>query len=635
MRVLFSKPAASLRKKSEALGGQARGFKTSFGAIYRFRRELYPHWRALLGATLCSLTYSAATLAEPWPLKWIFDNVLDDKPFSTPFPWIDRIVGGDRTRILVAAAATILGLALVRSILYFYQRILTSKTAQEVVAKVQRRLFSHLQRLSLSFHTRNRTGDLLTRVTGDVAALREIMVSTLLYVATEGGILIGLVVAMFLLEWRLALVAILVLPAILAFSAVYSGRIRAVTRKQRHREGQMAGRLHEAIAGIHIVQMFAREDEEDARLRSINKKSLREGLKAARLEATLNRAVELSVGVATAATLWLGATQVISGRLTTGELVVFIAYMQALYRPLRRISRVTKRAAKASASLERVTALLDEKTEVRDGTRVALAFAGEIRFEQVEFSYTPGKPVLRGIDLVVEPGRTVALVGATGGGKSTLVNLLPRLYDPTAGVVRIDGIDVKEFTLKSLRDQISIVPQDGMLFAGTFHENIAYGKSGCTREEVEAAARAALIHDVILAYPDGYESVVGERGVTLSGGQRQRLAIARALLKNSPIVLLDEPTTALDSESERLVLVALERLLESRTAIIIAHRFSTIRRADSIVVVDEGRIVEQGTHSELMALDGRYRHLYDLQAPRGAESPEDRWVARVLTGGTT
>ncbi|HVE65301.1 MAG TPA: ABC transporter ATP-binding protein, partial [Thermoanaerobaculia bacterium] len=586
-------------------------------------------WRSLLGAALCSIAYSAATLAEPWPLKWIFDNVLDDKRFSTPFPWIDSIVGSDRTKILVAAAATILVLALVRSVLYFYQRILTTKTAQEVVAKVQRRLFAHLQRLSLSFHNRNRTGDLLTRVTGDVAALREVMVSTLLYFATEGFILGGLVVMMFLLSWRLALVTALVLPAILFFSGLYSGRIRAATRKQRVREGEMAGRLHEAIAGIHLVQMFAREDEEDARLRSINKKSLREGLKAARLEATLNRAVELSVGVATAATLWLGAIQVISGRLTTGELVVFVAYMQALYRPLRRISRVTKRAAKASANLERVTALLDERTDVRDGSRVAPAFAGEIRFEGVDFAYKRGTPVLNGIDLVVEAGSTVALVGATGGGKSTLVNLVPRLYDPVAGNVRIDGIDVREFTLKSLRDQISIVPQDGMLFAGTFHENIAYGKTGCTRDEVEEAARAALIHDVIQAYPEGYESVIGERGVTLSGGQRQRLAIARALLKDAPIVLLDEPTTALDAESESLVLIALERLLEKRTAILIAHRFSTIRRADMIVVVDQGRIVERGTHPELIARNGRYRQLSDLQA---ADSP---WTPRVLAGRTT
>lgn len=626
---------AGVARKSEAAGGQALGFKTSFGAIYRFRRELYPHWRSLLGAAICSLAYSAATLAEPWPLKWIFDNVLDDEPFSTRLPWIDSIVGADRTRILVAAAATILVLALLRSVLYFYQRILTTKTAQEVVAKVQRRLFAHLQRLSLSFHNRNRTGDLLTRVTGDVAALREVMVSTLLYFATEGFILAGLVVMMFVLEWRLALVTALVLPAILLFSGLYSGRIRAATRKQRVREGEMAGRLHEAIAGIHLVQMFAREDEEDARLRSINKKSLREGLKAARLEATLNRAVELSVGVATAATLWLGAIQVISGRLTTGELVVFVAYMQALYRPLKRISRVVKRAAKASANLERVTALLDEKTEVRDGARVAPDFAGEVRFEGVDFAYKREAPVLHGIDLVVEAGSTVALVGATGGGKSTLVNLVPRLYDPTAGVVRIDGIDVREFTLKSLRDQISIVPQDGMLFAGTFHENIAYGKSGCTREEVEAAARAALLHDVIRAYPDGYDSVIGERGVTLSGGQRQRLAIARAMLKNAPIVLLDEPTTALDAESERLVLGALERLLEKRTAILIAHRFSTVRRADTIVVVDQGRIVEQGTHPELMALNGRYRLLSDLQGSPETESPENAWAARVLAGQTT
>ena len=602
------------------LTDQARGFRTAFGAVFRFRRHVLQHWRALLAAALLSIAYGAARIAEPWPLKFIFDNVLDDRPLETPIAWLDRLLADDRTRILFAASAAIVLLALLRSILYFYQRILTTRAAQEIVAQVQRELFAHLQRLSLSFHHRNRTGDLMTRLTGDVVSLRELLVSTLLYLLAEGGVLIGLIVVMFLVEWRLALVSVGVMPVVFLFMAFYAGRIRKVVRKQRRREGRLAGQLHENVSGIHIVQMFTREDEEDARLANLNKKLLKDGLKATRLEAQLNRAVELSVGVATAAVMWVGATQVIAGRLTPGELIVFVAYMQSFYRPLRRISRITQRAARASASLERVTALLDEQPELRDGHRTARPFAGDVRFEQVDFQYVEGESVLRGIDLDVAAGQTVALVGHTGAGKSTLVNLVPRLYDAGAGTVRIDGVDVREFTLKSLREQITIVPQDGMLFAGTFRDNIAYGKSSATDKQIEAAARAALIHDFIAGLPEGYETLIGERGVTLSGGQRQRVAIARAIARDAPIVVLDEPTTGLDAESEHLVLTALDHLLEGRTAFMIAHKFSTIQRADLIVVMEHGRIVEAGSHSELMSLQ-HYRRLHELQTakPEAAE----------------
>jgi ATP-binding cassette subfamily B protein len=618
-------PARSPRSRSlpHSLGIQAAGLKTSLGIVRRFRRDLLKHWRPLAVALTCSLAYSAARLAEPWPLKYIFDSVLDTRALDTPIAWVNETVGAERTRILALASGAILALALLRGVFYYYQRVLTARVGERVVLDLRQRLFAHLQRLPLSYHSRRSTGDLLVRLTGDVNALRELLVATLVTLLSESAILVGFVTVMFLLEWRVALVAVLVVPVIFTLVTIYSSRIRAATRKQRRREGELASHLGEALTGIHVVQMFAREDEADERLRSLNDKSFREGLQATRLEARLNRAVELSIAGGTAAALFFGATQVMAGRLTPGELIVFVVYLQGFYRPLRRISRVTLRAAKASTCVERITDVLDERADVRDGPATAPRLSGDLHFEGVEFAYEPGRLVLREIDLHVPAGRTLAVVGPTGAGKSTLLGLLPRLYDPTAGVVRIDGHDVRRFTLKSLRDQIAIVPQDGMLFGGTLMENIAFGRPGALPSEIEAAARAARIHDFIATLPDGYESLIGERGVTLSGGERQRLAIARALLKAAPIVLLDEPTTGLDAESEALVLEALGELLRGRTAVVIAHRLSTIRRADLIVVLETGRIAESGRHAELVAHGGLYRALHDLQTVNG-EASEDQ-----------
>ena len=567
---------------------------SSLGTIGRFRGDLARHWRALLGALLCSLLYAGTRLAEPWPLKFVFDNVLATRPFHSGIGWLDRHLAGDRTLILVAASAAILVLALLRGVFYYYQRVLTSKVGQEVVTRIRQRLFAHVQRLPLSFHARSSTGDLLTRLTGDVVMLRELLVASLTSFVSEGVVIVGFVVVMALMEWRLAVMAVLVMPAIFGAVTFYGARIRAATRKQRRREGELASRLHEVLAGIHVVQLFCREDEEDRRLRSLNRRSYRSGMKATRLEARLNRSVELAVAVTTAVVLWYGATQVIAGRLTPGELIVFFAYMQSFYRPLRRISRVTQRASKASSCLERVTTILELEPDLRDGPVEASPFRGEISIENVTYAYEArGRAALREVSLHVRAGRTVALVGPTGAGKTTLLGLVPRLYDPDAGVVRVDGQDLRDLTLRSLRSQVAIVPQDGTLFGGTIFENIAYGQLDATDEQVERAARAALLHDFVSSLPEGYGATIGERGVTLSGGQRQRLAIARALVKDAPIVLLDEPTASLDPASEELVLEALEQLLRGRTAMIVAHRPATLRLADDVVVVRDGRIDER------------------------------------------
>lgn len=607
-----------MARLGKLLRQQLDGFRLSLEMVVRFRHELARHWPRLILAVVCALGYTAARVAEPWPLKFVFDNVLIDQPLVTPLSWLNVWLGDDRARVLLLAVSTILVLAVLRGVFYYFQSVLTTAVGQEVVIRLRQQLFAHVQRLSLRFHNRSSTGDLLIRFTGDINNLRQLLAASLLSLVSESIILVGFLTVIFIMNWQLAVLAILTMPSIFVLLVVYSNPIRVAARKQRAREGDLAARLQETLASIHIVQLFTREQEEEDRLRKLNKRSLKTGMRATRLEGQLNQGIELSVAIGMALTLWVGANQVVAGRLTPGELLVFLTYMQSFHRPLRRLSRATERASKAASCVDRITEVLDRESEIRDGHLDVSRVEGAIQFRDVSFSYDNGPATLHGINLTIQPHQTVALVGASGAGKSTIASLVPRLYDVTDGVLLIDGHDIREYTLKSLRRNVSVVPQDGALFGGTIRDNIAYGNPDAAEEEIVSAARDAHIHDFISSLPNGYDTVIDERGVSLSGGQRQRLAIARALVKDAPIVVLDEPTTGLDATAEQAVLTALDRLLRGRTAVVIAHSFETIRRADVIVVLEAGRIVDQGAHDDLLARVGRYRDLYRIQTTPGS-----------------
>lgn len=589
-------------------GGRTRepGFTVAVDAVRRFGGVLRGERRTLGMALAGSLLYTFTRLAEPWPLKIVVDGVLlphASRGAPAPEPLVP----------ILTATLALLALALLRSGAAYLGSVYRTRAGHRVTLRLRRRLFAHLQLLSISFHRSASTADLLTRLTGDVKRLRELLVTSLLAFVSETLVVATLLAVLLVVEWRLALFAAVAIPLILVAVGRHASPIDRASRKHRRQEGELASHLAQVLSGIHVVRLFTGEPRAEQRMVRLSKRSMKSEMAAKRMEARLGGVTELSLAVLTAVSLCAGALEVASGRITAGELIVFVFYMRRLYRPLRLLATTSGQASEAGISVARVAEILESRPGPRDGPGEAPAFAGEIRFEAVGFVYPAGSLALAGVDLVIPAGCKVALVGPSGAGKSTLFGLVPRLFDPTSGVVRIDGHDVRELTLASLRGQISVVPQDGMIFAETVRDNIAYGHDEATAEQIEAAARDAQIHDFIVSLPEGYDTELDEGGLTLSAGQRQRLEIARAFVKQAPIVLFDEPTAHLDPESEALLTAAMARLLAGRTAIVISHRLATVRGADLVVVMDHGRIVEAGRHDELAARSSRYRELFSQE----------------------
>jgi subfamily B ATP-binding cassette protein MsbA len=561
---------------------------------------------------------AALTVLRPWPLKIVVDLVISSKSRATRVPfighWLDR-ASFDRMSILYGACAATLVIAASTGLLtYLYTRVL-GDVAQRLVGDLRSTLFAHMQRLSLRFHDRQRTGDLTTRLTSDVQAIQDVLANGTVVFASNLFLLLGMGGMMFWLNWRFAFAALAVAPLLFMSVFMYTKRIREAAREARASTGALASLAQETLSSIRIVQGLAQEDQQDERFQMQAATGQQASLESIRYQARVAPLVDVLAAIGLATVMWYGATRVLAGELTTGDVVIFFAYVTNLYSPMKALARLSFMVNKARVSTERIMDVLSVRRDVADWkeARPIQDLRGRIEFCDVSFEYEPGQPVLSHINFDISPGERVAIVGATGAGKSSLLSLIPRLYDPASGVVRIDGEDVRRHTLKSLREHISLVLQDPLLFRGTIRDNIAFGRPDVGDEAIAAAAATANVSEFVQRFPNGYDTVISERGTTLSGGQKQRIAIARAVVREAPILLLDEPTSGMDGTSERLVIDALERAAAGRTTLLVTHRLATLRLAHRILVMDAGRVVEAGTHAELLARNGLFAALYRVQ----------------------
>ena len=577
---------------------------------------LRPHVKLLMLGLVAVVGEGVADLLQPWPLKIVLDNVLKSREIHG---WLNQFIlstaGDDKLAILRFAAIAVLAIAVVDAICTYTEKYVTTSVGQWVMHDLRRTLYHHIQRLSLAYHDHKQTGDLISRVTNDIDAIQTFITSGLLGAFVNCLTLFGMVGVMLYLNWQFTLIALSIAPVLFAVVYSYTRRIKKASREVRKKEGEMVSVMQEVLSSIRVVKAFAREEYEERRLEEESLESVEIAMRARSLKAKLSPLVGLIVAVGTAMVLWFGARMALYGSLSAGSLVVFIMYLGKMYKPMQELSKMTDTYSKASIGYERIQEVLDTDGEIKDlpGARRAPRFKGKIEFDHVNFGYEADRLVLRDVDFKIEPGQVAALVGPTGAGKSTIISLIPRFYDPTSGAVKIDGQDIRRYQQKSLRQQMSFVLQETLLFHGTIWSNIAYGKPEATRREILRAAEMANAQEFIDKLPEGYNTMVGERGVTLSGGQRQRIAIARAIIRNTPILILDEPSSGLDAASEKLVFEALDRLMEGRTSIVVAHQLSTIRRANIIFVVKDGRIVESGNQEELLKAGGLYSELYKIQ----------------------
>ncbi len=583
----------------------------------RFIRDLLaPHSKALTLGLVAAVGEGIANLLGPWPLKIVLDNVLRGRQIHGWLnPFILKISAGDKHGVLLFAAAAALAIAMLGALCSYYEKYFTTSVGQWVMHDLRGRLYSRMQRLSLAFHDQAKTGDLTSRITGDIDSVQSFITTGLLSALINSLTLVGMIGVMFYINWKFTLIALSVVPVLFLVVYHYTRLIKKSSKEVREQEGKIASVIQEVLTSMHVVKAFAREDYEQRRLEEESLESVELAMRARGLKAKLYPIVEIIVAIGTSLVLWFGARMVLDGTLSAGSLVVFILYLGKMYKPMQDLSKMTDAYSKAAVGYDRIREVLEMESDVKDlpGARPAPRFKGLIEFDNVTFGYEAERCILQGLSLRVKPGQIAALVGPTGAGKSSVFSLLSRFYDPLSGVVKIDGRDIKTYTQKSLREQISFVLQETLLFHGPIWKNIAYGRPGARREEIIKAAQLANADEFIDKMPQGYDTLVGERGVTLSGGQRQRIAIARAVIRDTPILLLDEPTSGLDAASEQLVFEALNRLMKGKTCMVIAHHLATIRNADVIYVVRDGAVAEQGTHDELLEKGGLYAELHELQ----------------------
>lgn len=578
---------------------------------------LNPHRTQLWWGLLAIAGESAADVLAPWPLKIVLDSVLRGRGTKG---WVDSFLKdtfhGDLQQILIFACIAVLAIAVMDAICSYADKYITTSIAQWVTHDLRRMLYTRVQKLSLTYHDTAKTGDLISRVTSDIDSVQTFIVSGLLGILVNVITVIGMIIAMLCINWKFTLIALAVMPVLAVIVFVYTKKAKVAGRDVRKHESKLVSVIQEVLGSIRVVKAFSREEYEVERLEGESLETVESALKARALKAKLVPLVNIITACGTAAVLYYGSMLSLDGDISPGDIVIFISYLTAMYKPIKELSKIMDSYTKAQVGYERIQEITENEEVMRDapGAITAPPLKGNIDFERVWFQYEANHPILKEVNLHVDAGTMVALVGPTGSGKSTLVNLIPRFYDPSRGFVKIDGHDVSKLKQKSLREQISLVLQDTVLFSGTIWDNISYGRPEATQKEIVAAAEAANALEFINKLPQKFNTVVGERGMTLSGGQRQRIAIARAIIREAPILILDEPSSGLDAQSEQMVFEALDKLMEGKTSVVIAHRLSTIRKAAKIFVLKDGEIVESGTHDELMQNPaGVYRELHDIQ----------------------
>ena len=570
--------------------------RNSYKRLFSYIR---PYTGRLIMAMVCAMLAAGANLYVPWLIKGVIDQVLADKDMM----------------MLNLIAISIVVAFFLRGVFLYGQHYLMSYIAQKVIIDVRDAIYRKLQKLPISYFEKRQTGTVMSYVTNDVAAMQAGLADHVIDMITEGVILIGSFAMMCWLHWKLTLLTLIIVPLVGYTMNIFGRKLKQTSFTMQERVADITSLLQEALSAIRVIRSFVREEYEIQRFANQNQANFIAQMKNAKLMSMLAPVVEFLAAISVTLILWYGGMEVIDGHLTAGALIAFLVYAVNLSNPIKRLSRVYGNIQKAIAAAERVFAVLDTEEEITDAAdaKKMPIVKGNVKLTDVKFSYVEGELAIKGISMEAQPGQMIAIVGASGSGKSTIANLIPRFYDIQSGSIEIDGYDIRSVTQRSLREQIGIVPQETVLFNGSVYDNIRYGNLDATKEEIIAAAKAANAHEFIMQMTDGYETQIGERGALLSGGQRQRIAIARAILKDPQILILDEATSALDTESEKIVQEALDKLLVGRTSFVIAHRLSTIVRADVIIVMERGVIVERGTHEELLEKGGIYSKLHQMQ----------------------